>query len=155
MVKGYIRDLKREFAGYNGARLVKDLMAGVTVAAVALPLALAFGISSGADAAAGLVTAIIGGFAMSVLSGASYQISGPTGAMTAVLISLVAKSGIEGMFVTCLIAGALLFLCGVFRLGRARIRRGATRGLRRGLVDRGLARIVSDGAVADDQFITF
>lgn len=118
MVKSYIRDLKREFVGYNGARLVKDLMAGVTVAAVALPLALAFGISSGADAAAGLVTAIIGGFVMSVLSGASYQISGPTGAMTAVLIPLVAKSGIEGMFVTCLIAGALLFLCGVFRLGR-------------------------------------
>ena len=118
MISKYIGDLRREFAGYNGAKLVKDLMAGVTVAAVALPLALAFGISSGADAAAGLVTAVIGGFVMSVLSGASYQVSGPTGAMTAVLIALVAKSGLRGMFVTCLIAGALLLLCGVFRLGR-------------------------------------
>ncbi|HWQ58969.1 MAG TPA: SulP family inorganic anion transporter, partial [Clostridia bacterium] len=118
MIGKYVSDLKREFAGYSGAKLVKDLMAGVTVAAVALPLALAFGISSGADAAAGLVTAIIGGFVMSVLSGASYQISGPTGAMTAVLITLVAKHGMPGMFVTCLIAGVMLLLCGVFKLGR-------------------------------------
>ena len=61
LFKNYITDMKTEFAGYNGARLGKDLMAGVTVAAVALPLALAFGVSSGATAAAGLVTAIIGG----------------------------------------------------------------------------------------------
>jgi SulP family sulfate permease len=118
MINRYIGDLKREFAGYNFSKLLQDLLAGVTVAAVALPLALAFGISSGADAAAGLVTAIIGGFLMSLLSGASYQISGPTGAMTAVLIAVVAKYQLHGMFVTCLIAGAMLLLCGVFRLGR-------------------------------------
>ena len=118
MVGRYISDLKREFSGYNFSKLLQDLLAGVTVAAVALPLALAFGISSGADAAAGLVTAIIGGFLMSLLSGASYQISGPTGAMTAVLITVVAKYQLHGMFVTCLIAGVMLLLCGVFKLGR-------------------------------------
>ena len=118
MLGKYIGDLKREFSGYNGGRLLKDLMAGITVAAVALPLALAFGVSSGADAAAGLVTAIIGGFIMALLSGASYQISGPTGAMTAILVTIVAKYTMQGMFVTCLMAGILLLICGIFKLGR-------------------------------------
>jgi len=58
-VKTYWQDLKKEFTGYNSGRLMKDLMAGLTVAAVALPLALAFGVSSGATAAAGLITAIV------------------------------------------------------------------------------------------------
>ena len=79
MLKQYIIDLKQEFAGYSGAKLVKDILAGLTVAAVALPLALAFGVSSGADAAAGLITAIIAGAVIGGLSGAFYQISGPTG----------------------------------------------------------------------------
>ena len=82
-----------EFTGYNVARFQQDLMAGLTVAAVALPLALAFGVASGATAAAGLVTAIIGGLVIGLLSGAPYQISGPTGAMSAVLIVLVQRYG--------------------------------------------------------------
>lgn len=118
MFKKYLKDLKREFGGYNGKRLTKDLMAGITVAAVALPLALAFGISSGADAAAGLVTAIISGIIISAFSGASFQISGPTGAMAAILVTLVAKYGIQGMFITTFIAGAILLICGVLKLGR-------------------------------------
>ena len=61
MVKQFFKDLKQEFAGYNSAKLMKDVMAGLTVCAVALPLALAFGVSSGASAASGLVTAIIAG----------------------------------------------------------------------------------------------
>ena len=89
MFTRYLSTLRREFSGYNGARFAKDLMAGLTVTAVALPLALAFGVSSGADAAAGLITAILSGIVMSLLAGASYQISGPTGAMTAVLITIV------------------------------------------------------------------
>ena len=56
-MRGFLADLRREFSGYNGKRFSQDLMAGITVAAVALPLALAFGVSSGADAAAGLITA--------------------------------------------------------------------------------------------------
>ncbi len=117
MIKNFINDLKREFSGYNGKSFSKDLMAGLTVTAVALPLALAFGVSSGADAAAGLITAIIAGFIISAFSGASFQISGPTGAMTAVLITIVAKFGMQGVFVACLIAGILLLLFGVFKLG--------------------------------------
>lgn len=109
--------LKREFKGYNGKKFGKDVLAGVTVAAVALPLALAFGVSSGATAASGLVTAIISGLIIGALSGASYQISGPTGAMTAILVSLVAQYGMQGVFIASLLAGIILLLCGIFKLG--------------------------------------
>lgn len=118
MVKNYIKMLKREFTGYNGGRLVKDLLAGLTVAAVALPLALAFGVASGADAASGLVTAIIAGVVISALAGASFQISGPTGAMSAVLIGIVAQHSLQGVFLVCFIAGVILLLCGIFKLGK-------------------------------------
>ena len=67
MIKNYLTNLKQEFSGYNTAKLMKDIMAGLTVCAVALPLALAFGVSSGATAAAGLVTAIIAGVVIAVL----------------------------------------------------------------------------------------
>lgn len=116
--KDYISDLKTEFEGYNAQKFSKDLMAGITVAAVALPLALAFGVSSGATAAAGLVTAIIGGIVISILSGASFQISGPTGAMSAILITLAAQYGMQGILVACFIAGAILVAAGVLKLGR-------------------------------------
>lgn len=114
----YITDLRQEFKGYNSKKLVKDVFAGLTVAAVALPLALAFGVSSGADAAAGLITAIVAGFVISALSGAYYQISGPTGAMAAVLISIIARYQIQGVFIATLMAGILLVLAGIFHLGK-------------------------------------
>jgi SulP family sulfate permease len=117
MLRQYVNILKREFSGYDKKKFSKDVLAGVTVSAVALPLALAFGVSSGATAASGLVTAIISGLVIGVLSGASYQISGPTGAMTAILVSLVAQYGIQGVFVASLMAGILLLLCGIFKLG--------------------------------------
>lgn len=88
MIKRYFKRLKTEFKGYNAGKFGKDVLAGITVAAVALPLALAFGISSGATAAAGLITALIAGVVIGLLSGASYQISGPTGAMAAILARL-------------------------------------------------------------------
>ena len=118
IIKDYVQDLKEEFRGYNGKRLSRDLMAGITVAAVALPLALAFGVSSGATAAAGLVTAIIGGIVISLLSGASFQISGPTGAMTAILVTLASKHGMQGILVSCFFAGIILVVAGVLKLGR-------------------------------------
>ena len=118
MLKQYIVDLKNEFRGYNTQKLSKDILAGLTVAAVALPLALAFGVSSGADAAAGLITAIISGVLMSTLSGASYQISGPTGAMTAILIGLVAQYQMEGVFIATLLAGIILLIAGSFKIGK-------------------------------------
>ena len=117
LAKRYVRRLKTEFSGYNGKKFGKDLLAGITVAAVALPLALAFGVSSGADAASGLVTALMAGLIMGVFSGASYQISGPTGAMSAILISLVAQHGLNGVFIACLISGVILLICGIFKLG--------------------------------------
>lgn len=118
MIKNYVTQLKSEFRNYSGADCMKDLMAGLTVAAVALPLALAFGVSSGSTAAAGLVTAIIAGLVIGTLSGGYYQISGPTGAMAAILISIIARYGMQGAFTATLIAGILLVLCGIFHIGR-------------------------------------
>ncbi|MGE5464210.1 MAG: SulP family inorganic anion transporter, partial [Syntrophothermus sp.] len=107
-----------EFTGYSLAKFQHDLLAGLTVAAVALPLALAFGVASGATAAAGLVTAILAGFLMGALAGAPFQISGPTGAMSAVLVVLVARYGMAGIWVAGLFSGALLLIIGLLRLGR-------------------------------------
>ena len=118
MIKKFIIDIKNEFKGYNGKKLGQDFMAGMTVAAVALPLALAFGVSSGADAAAGLITAIISGFVITIFAGASFQISGPTGTMTAILFAVAAQYGIQGVFITTFIAGFIRIFFGVFRCGK-------------------------------------
>jgi len=115
--KDYFKMLKTEFKGYNSKKFSKDLLAGVTVAAVALPLALAFGVSSGASAASGLITAIFAGFIIGFLSGGSYQISGPTGAMTAILLSLVMKYQLQGVFIACFLSGIILVICGLLKLG--------------------------------------
>jgi SulP family sulfate permease len=116
------RSLKRlyvdEFSGYSLLKFQKDLLAGLTVAAVALPLALAFGVASGATASAGLVTAVLAGFIISALSGAPFQISGPTGAMSAVLIVLAQKYGLQGIWIAGLMSGFFLLLIGLLRLGR-------------------------------------
>lgn len=116
--KRFSQLLKNEFRDYTLTKFQQDLLAGLTVAAVALPLALAFGVASGASAAAGLVTAVIAGLLIGGLSGAPYQISGPTGAMSAVLIVLVQKFGLEGIWIAGLLSGFFLLLIGIFRLGR-------------------------------------
>lgn len=118
MLKKYISDLKREFKGYNGKTLTKDLMAGLTVAAVALPLALAFGVSSGADAAAGLITAIMAGIVIGFLGGASYQISGPTGAMATILLTVSAKYGMGGVLMAGLISGVIMITAAALKAGK-------------------------------------
>lgn len=116
------RSLKRlyidEFQNYSLFKFQQDVLAGLTVAAVALPLALAFGVASGSTAAAGLVTAVIAGVVIGLLSGAPYQISGPTGAMSAVLILLVQKYGLQGIWIAGLMAGVFLLVIGLLRLGR-------------------------------------
>ncbi|MCE1255157.1 MAG: SulP family inorganic anion transporter [Anaerolineae bacterium] len=114
----WITLLKQEFSGYNKNTFQKDLLAGLTVAAVALPLALAFGVASGADAAAGLVTAILAGIIIGIFSGAPYQISGPTGAMSAVLIVLASRYGLQGIWVVGILAAIMLIIMGILRLGR-------------------------------------
>ncbi len=118
MIINYINDLKSEFKNYSYKLFTKDLFAGITVGAVALPLALAFGTSSGASASAGLITGIIAGVIIGALSGASFQISGPTGAMAAILINVSLQYGMEGIFISALISGIILTVFGILRLGR-------------------------------------
>lgn len=118
MIQRYFQTLKQEFHGYRAKSLVSDLLAGLTVAAVALPLALAFGVAGGADAASGLITAIIAGLVISLLSGGFYQISGPTGAMAAILMSVVARYSMQGVFIATFLAGVFLVLAGLLRLGK-------------------------------------
>lgn len=113
----FFHDLQKEFSGYNGAKFSKDLLAGLTVTAVALPLALAFGVSSGLDAASGLITAIIAGLVIGGLAGASFQISGPTGAMSAVLVGLATAYGPQGVFFAGMVSGLILLLASVLRIG--------------------------------------
>ncbi len=108
--------LRREFAGYTGGKFRQDVLAGITVGAVALPLA--FGVASGADAAAGLVTAILAGLIIGALAGAPYQIAGPTGAMSAVLILVTQKYGLEGAWLAGVLAGLIILAIGLLRLGR-------------------------------------
>ncbi|STZ46174.1 sulfate transporter [Mycolicibacterium gilvum] len=96
-----------------------DLLAGVTVGVVALPLALAFGISSGVGAAAGLITAVVAGLVAAVFGGSSVQVSGPTGAMAVVLAPIVAMHGLGSIALVTVLAGLLVLLAGVTGLGRA------------------------------------
>ncbi|MHC1694908.1 MAG: SulP family inorganic anion transporter [Eubacteriales bacterium] len=110
--------MKKEFKGYNLSKFKSDTMAGFTVTAVAIPLALAFAVSSGADASSGLICAIIGGIIIGALSGASYQISGPTGATAAILVSVAQKYSFQGVLMAGFIAGIFLLLAGLLRFGR-------------------------------------
>lgn len=117
MFKQYVQLLRTEFQDYNSQAFRKDLLSGLTVAAVALPLAIAFGVSSGVDAAAGLITAIIAGIVIGGLSGGFYQISGPTGAMAAILMSIAATQGVSGVLLATFLAGTFLLIGGIFKLG--------------------------------------
>jgi SulP family sulfate permease len=94
-----------------------DLLAGVTVGIVALPLALAFGITTGAGAAAGLITAILAGLLAAIFGGSNYQVSGPTGAMTVVLVPIVTKYGVESLIPLGFFAGLLTLILGILRTG--------------------------------------
>lgn len=95
-----------------------DIAAGATVGIVALPLALAFGISSGAGAAAGIVTAVVAGFVAAVFGGSNVQVSGPTGAMAVVLVPIVGEHGIGALAAVGILAGLILILTGVLGLGQ-------------------------------------
>ncbi|MFF8696537.1 SulP family inorganic anion transporter [Streptomyces sp. NPDC015144] len=96
----------------------RDLLAGLTVAIVALPLALGFGVSSGLGAEAGLATAVVAGALAAVFGGSNLQVSGPTGAMTVVLVPIVAQYGPGGVLTVGLIAGAMLIALALLRAGR-------------------------------------
>ncbi|ASP22847.1 C4-dicarboxylic acid transporter DauA [Antarctobacter heliothermus] len=104
--------------GYSRADLSRDTLAGVTVAMVALPLSLAIAIASGADPGAGLVTAIIGGFLVSLLGGSRVQIGGPTGAFIVVVYGTIIAHGYDGLVIATLMAGVLLLIAGVLKAGK-------------------------------------
>jgi SulP family sulfate permease len=110
--------LREEFNKYSWRVFQKDLIAGINVAAVALPLSLAFGIASGADGPAGIITAILAGMLIGALSGIPNQVSGPTGAMSAVLLVVAKTHGLNGVWMTTLLAGVIIFFIGIFKLGR-------------------------------------
>src|SRR6266478_8836312 len=97
---------------YTRRAFMSDLLAGITVGFVALPLAMAFAIASGAPPQAGLYCAIVAGFVISALGGSSTQIGGPTGAFVVVVFGIVTRYGIEGVYMCTLLAGVLLVLLG-------------------------------------------
>ena len=103
--------------GYSLSRLYSDLSAGLTVAIIALPLAMAFAIASGVSPERGLFTAIVAGFLISFLGGSRYQIGGPTGAFVVVLYAVILKHGYDGLAIATVMAGLMLFLMGFFKLG--------------------------------------
>lgn len=104
---------------YDRSKFLHDLIAGVTVGLVALPLAMAFSIASGLSPQAGLYCAIVTGFLISALGGSKTQVGGPTGAFVVVVAGIVAKYGVEGLFVCTMMAGVLLVLLGVTGMGTA------------------------------------
>ena len=104
---------------YNRHKFVSDLIAGVTVGLVALPLAMAFAIASGVSPQAGLYCAIVTGFLISALGGSKTQVGGPTGAFVVVIAGIIAKYGIDGLFMCTMMAGVLLVLLGVTGMGTA------------------------------------
>src|ERR1700730_13679518 len=104
---------------YDRHKLISDLIAGVTVGLVALPLAMAFAIASGVSPQAGIYCAIVTGFLISALGGSKTQIGGPTGAFVVVISGIIAKHGIDGLFECTMMAGVLLVLLGITGMGTA------------------------------------
>ncbi len=105
------------FKGYSGALLSKDILAGITVGVVALPLAMAFAIASGLKPEAGLFTAIIAGGLISILGGSRVQIGGPAGAFIVIVYGIVEHYGVANLLLATAMSGVFLFLMGLFRLG--------------------------------------
>jgi len=103
--------------GYGRPQLLRDLGAGITVGVVALPLAMAFAIASGVKPEAGIFTAIIAGFLISALGGSNVQIGGPAGAFIVIVYGIVERYGLANLLISTAMAGVLLFLMGLFKLG--------------------------------------
>jgi len=103
--------------GYGAEGLRKDLLAGLTVAIVALPLSMAIAVASGVSPERGLYSSIIGGFLVSALGGSRYQIGGPAGAFIVLVAATVGKYGLDGLWLTMMLAGIMLVIVGISRLG--------------------------------------
>jgi SulP family sulfate permease len=111
--------LIESLASYDRATFTADLIAGVTVGVVALPLAMAFGIASGVTPQAGIYTAIVGGLLVSLLGGSSIQVSGPTGAFVVIVAGIIAQHGLAGLLMVTMMSGVILILLAVTGLGQA------------------------------------
>lgn len=109
--------LKLFRGGYSVSKFKSDLIAGIVVGIVALPLAIAFAIASGVNPSIGLITAIIGGFLVSALGGNSVQIGGPTGAFIVIVYNIISLYGLSGLAISTFMAGVILVIMGLFRLG--------------------------------------
>ena len=103
--------------GYDKDKFRRDTLAGMTVAVVSIPLAMALAIASGVTPAQGLYTAIVAGFFIALLGGSKYQIGGPTGAFVVVIFNVIKNYGPEGLTMTMLVAGIILIIAGLLRLG--------------------------------------
>ena len=110
-------ELFHTLKNYNKQKFTADLMAGIIVGIVALPLAIAFGIASGVSPEKGILTAIIAGFAISVFGGSRVQIGGPTGAFIIIIYGIIQQYGLTGLAIATVMAGLFLILLGVLRLG--------------------------------------
>lgn len=119
MKKGRMPKLVECLRDYNSHKFVCDLIAGLTVGLVALPLAMAFAISSGVKPEAGLYTAVVAGFLISALGGSKTQIGGPTGAFVVIVYGIVERHGLDGLLVCTVMAGVMLLFLGVTGLGSA------------------------------------
>src|SRR5438046_5198820 len=108
-----------ELRHYSWRKLGADLVAGITVGLVALPLAMAFAIASGLTPQAGIYTAIVAGFLISALGGSGVQIGGPTGAFVVVVSGIIAAHGIDGLFTCTMMAGVILVIMGLTGTGTA------------------------------------
>ncbi len=102
---------------YSKQQLIKDIIAGIIVAIIALPLSIALGLASGVSPSQGIYTAIIAGFIISFLGGSRVQISGPTAAFATIVASIVARNGMDGLIVATILAGIILIVMGLFKMG--------------------------------------
>jgi len=102
---------------YNKDMFFKDFVAGLVVAIIALPLSIALAIASGVSPEKGLITAIIGGFIVSLLGGSRVQIGGPTGAFVVIVLGIMSKYGLEGLIIATFMAGIIMILMGLFKMG--------------------------------------
>lgn len=116
-MKTFIPSFFECMRSYSKEQFVKDLVAGIIVAIIALPLSIALAIASGVGPEIGLYTAIVAGFLISLLGGSRVQIAGPTAAFASIVAGIVAGKGMDGLIVATLMAGAILVLMGIFRLG--------------------------------------
>lgn len=106
------------FEGYDSSKFRRDLIAGLVVGVVAIPLGMAFAIASGVGPEYGLYTVIVAGILISLFGGSKYQIGGPTGAFVPILFGIVSQYGIENLLIAGFMAGCMLVLFGIFKLGK-------------------------------------